>query len=175
MKKSKITHQKILTVAEELFTTHQLNKVTVEQISKLSHINRSTFYRHFPSFEDLIIELVEEKITTINRPLNINPYNEFLVLLQVIEDNFLLFQHIITQLDQFHYRFQQLLNVRLHEIKLTEFANIDINNPANVELFYNVVIAIFSSWLLSPKKINKQDVNSFVVKHFFNVFENNKD
>ena len=110
MKKAEITHRKILTIAEELFTTHELNKVTVEQISKLSHINRSTFYRHFPSYEDLIIELVQEKITIINRPLNINPYNEFLVLLQVIEDNFLLFQHIIVQLDQFHYRFQQLLN-----------------------------------------------------------------
>ncbi|HJG83832.1 MAG TPA: TetR/AcrR family transcriptional regulator [Weissella thailandensis] len=168
MKKAEITHRKILTIAEELFTTHELNKVTVEQISKLSHINRSTFYRHFPSYEDLIIELVQEKITIINRPLNINPYNEFLVLLQVIEDNFLLFQHIITQLDQFHYRFQQLLSERLHEIQLTEFTNSNINNPADAELFYNVVIAIFSSWLLSPDTINKQDVKNFVSKHFFN-------
>ena len=47
MKKAEITHRKILTIAEELFTAHELNKVTVEQISKLSHINRSTFYRHF--------------------------------------------------------------------------------------------------------------------------------
>lgn len=168
MKKTEITHQKILTIAEELFTTHELNKVTVEQILKLSHINRSTFYRHFPSYEDLIIEIVRKKITTNNKSSNNDPYDEFLAILQIIEDNFLLFQHIIVQLDQFHYRFQQLLNERLHEIKLTEFTNIDINNSADTELFYNVIIAIFSSWLLSPETINKQNIESFVVKHFFN-------
>lgn len=168
MKKTEITHQKILTIAEKLFTTHQLNKVTVEQISKLSHINRSTFYRHFPSYEDLIIEIVRKKIAINNKSSNNDPYSEFLAILKIIEDNFLLFQHIIVQLDQFHYPFQQLLNERLHEIKLTSSTNIDINNVADTELFYNVMIAIFSSWLLSPETINKQDIENFVAKHFFN-------
>lgn len=114
------------------------------------------------------MKLFVKKIAINNKSSNNDPYSEFLAILKIIEDNFLLFQHIIVQLDQFHYPFQQLLNERLHEIKLTSSTNIDINNVADTELFYNVMIAIFSSWLLSPETINKQDIENFVAKHFFN-------
>ncbi|CAH0416743.1 TetR/AcrR family transcriptional regulator [Periweissella fabaria] len=168
MKKYEQTHQKILTVAEELLVSNQKNKVSVEKISNAARINRSTFYRHFPAYNDLIGEIVRVKLSEISNEPN-GVVVEMQRIFDVIEGNFKLFQHILNQVDDFKYVFQQLLFERIKYIGLTNFRGINLESPAEAELIYRTVVAIFSAWIENPTVISKEDIIIFAEKHYLNT------
>ncbi|MCM0599620.1 TetR/AcrR family transcriptional regulator [Periweissella fabalis] len=165
MKKYEQTHQKIIQAAEYLLTNNVMTTVSVEKITSYVGINRSTFYRHFPTYQNLIVEIVERKLQAINAVPN-NPMDELEHIVSVIEDNYKLFQHIIMHVDNFKYLFQNLLVERIRYIGLAKFKNINLNNSAETELLYCAVVAMFSTWLENSNSITKQDVITFAQKYY---------
>lgn len=168
MKKFEQTHQKILQVAEELLAANQKNTVSVEKITTVVGINRSTFYRHFSAYNDLIGELVTNKLLVLNNK-PITPMAEMQRVFEVIEDNFKLFQHIVAQVDDFKYIFQQLLFERIKYIGVANFRDINLDSPAEAELIYRTVVAIISAWVENPTVIKKEDVIDFSEKYYLNT------
>jgi AcrR family transcriptional regulator len=51
--------QRLLTTAEELFYAEGIRAVGVEQILHASGVGRASFYRHFPSKDDLVVAVLQ--------------------------------------------------------------------------------------------------------------------
>jgi len=54
------TREKLLKTSLELFNKHGYEHVSVEQITKACNVSKGTFYTHFPSKYDVILEKFEE-------------------------------------------------------------------------------------------------------------------
>ncbi|MFJ7404624.1 MULTISPECIES: TetR/AcrR family transcriptional regulator [unclassified Lysinibacillus] len=59
-KKALETREKLLKTSLELFNKHGYEHVSVEQITKACNVSKGTFYTHFPSKYDVILEKFEE-------------------------------------------------------------------------------------------------------------------
>lgn len=59
-KKALKTREKLLKTSLELFNKHGYEHVSVEQITKACNVSKGTFYTHFPSKYDVILEKFEE-------------------------------------------------------------------------------------------------------------------
>ncbi|MGV9775027.1 TetR/AcrR family transcriptional regulator [Streptosporangium sp. NPDC003464] len=53
--------ERLLDTAEELFYAEGVRAVGVEQILTVSKVGRASFYRHFPSKDDLIVAMLERR------------------------------------------------------------------------------------------------------------------
>ncbi|MEB2278765.1 TetR/AcrR family transcriptional regulator [Lysinibacillus xylanilyticus] len=54
------TREKLLKVSLDLFNKHGFEHVSVEQITKACNVSKGTFYTHFPSKYDVILEKFKE-------------------------------------------------------------------------------------------------------------------
>lgn len=54
------TREKLLKTSLDLFNKHGFEHVSVEQITKACHVSKGTFYTHFPSKYDVILEKFKE-------------------------------------------------------------------------------------------------------------------
>ena len=59
-KKALLTKEKLYITALDLFTKHGFEHVSVEQITKACNVSKGTFYTHFPSKYDVILEKFKE-------------------------------------------------------------------------------------------------------------------
>ncbi|WP_068983353.1 TetR/AcrR family transcriptional regulator [Lysinibacillus xylanilyticus] len=59
-KKALETREKLLKTSLELFNKHGFEYVSVEQITKACNVSKGTFYTHFPSKYDVILEKFKE-------------------------------------------------------------------------------------------------------------------
>ncbi|ACZ86755.1 TetR/AcrR family transcriptional regulator [Streptosporangium roseum] len=53
--------ERLLDTAEELFYAEGIRVVGVEQILAVSKVGRASFYRHFPSKDDLVVAMLERR------------------------------------------------------------------------------------------------------------------
>ena len=63
-KKNK-THRCIMHSAKALFETKDVGRVTVDEIAEKADISRSTFFNHFASIDDLLLELANQEIADL--------------------------------------------------------------------------------------------------------------
>ena len=59
-KKALETREKLLKTSLDLFNKHGYEHVSVEQITKACNVSKGTFYTHFPSKYDVILEKFKE-------------------------------------------------------------------------------------------------------------------
>ncbi|MGY3186034.1 TetR/AcrR family transcriptional regulator [Lysinibacillus sp. TE18511] len=59
-KKALETREKLLKTSLELFNKHGFEYVSIEQITKACNVSKGTFYTHFPSKYDVILEKFKE-------------------------------------------------------------------------------------------------------------------
>lgn len=59
-RKAMETREKLLTTSLELFGKHGFERVSIEQITKACNVSKGTFYTHFPSKYDVILEKFKE-------------------------------------------------------------------------------------------------------------------
>lgn len=75
--------ERLLATAEELFYAEGIRAVGLDRILSVSGVGRASFYRHFPSKDDLVVEVLrgrdlrwrawlDERVTALGgRPLNV--------------------------------------------------------------------------------------------------------
>lgn len=77
-----------------LTASKPFSAIKIQELAETAMINRSTFYRHFNSKEDLVTALIKEMLTDIDVPRDVRRYPPtqrasriMLAVLQVIQDN----------------------------------------------------------------------------------------
>ncbi len=117
--------------------------------------------------DELLNEFLEYKFDSSTQPSEFKSLDaEINNILEVIDTNLGLFQHCVASIAKFNITLQKFLLNRLKVTKIDTTMNIDVNDPAEIELLFNTTVAIFSCWLKSSVNINKQHVIAFLKKHF---------
>ncbi|MGN4126443.1 TetR/AcrR family transcriptional regulator [Lysinibacillus sphaericus] len=84
-KKALETRDKLLKTSLDLFNKYGYEHVSVEQITKACHVSKGTFYTHFPSKYDVILEKFKELdsfYSTVEKSIDRNlPASEKILLL----------------------------------------------------------------------------------------------
>lgn len=65
LRKKDITHRAIMHSAKMLFEKNGIGGVTIDQISNGADVSRSTFFSHFNSLDDLMMQIANEEIRDI--------------------------------------------------------------------------------------------------------------
>ena len=143
-KKALETREKLLKTSLDLFNKHGFEHVSVEQITKACNVSKGTFYTHFPSKYDVILEKFKELdnfYSTVEKNIDGNmPASEKILLLY--REQMLYLTNIVgkdllrtvytaamtNQVEKDHYlispqrKIFQILNTYIEEgIKLGEF------------------------------------------------------
>ena len=92
-KKALETREKLLKTSLELFNKHGFEHVSIDQITKACHVSKGTFYTHFPSKYDVILEKFKELdsfYSTVEKTINHSlPASEKILILYEEQMNYL--------------------------------------------------------------------------------------
>lgn len=64
-KRIQLSKKLIISALFELLSSTDLNKISISLLCKNATVSRNTFYRHFKDVEDVLIYVIDEKITEI--------------------------------------------------------------------------------------------------------------
>lgn len=85
--------ERILTAAEQLFWKYGVRSVTMEDIAKGLGISKKTIYQHFTDKEDILYQVIQEKINADMTEMNCmftgtgNPIEELMMVLEMMRKN----------------------------------------------------------------------------------------
>lgn len=85
--------ERILTAAEQLFWKYGVKSVTMEDIAKQLGISKKTIYQHFTDKEDILYQVIQEKINADMTEMNCmftgtgNPIEELMMVLEMMRKN----------------------------------------------------------------------------------------
>lgn len=92
-KKALETRERLLKTSLELFNKNGFEHVSIDQITKACHVSKGTFYTHFPSKYDVILEKFKELdsfYSTVEKTINHSlPASEKILILYQEQMNYL--------------------------------------------------------------------------------------
>ena len=96
-KRKKESQTKIEKIFVELIQDKEINEITITQICKLAHINRTTFYNNYLDIYDLadkIKEKLEQDVAKLYENERLNGYNsnDFSKIFHLVKENQLFFK-----------------------------------------------------------------------------------
>ena len=146
----------------EMLQNMNYEKITIKQLAELANINRKTFYLHYNSLDDVLEELLQERIDEYARNF---PSSAEQNLPRLIKDFFLycgeenvFLQHIICD------KSCSLIHAKI----LRKFRNLESKKNENREFKYrqNIIdafletalLGIFRQWVADEKRIPLDDI-----------------
>ncbi|WP_234124362.1 TetR/AcrR family transcriptional regulator [Clostridium hydrogenum] len=99
-RRSKRTKRMLKNALIELLKTKNINQISVRELSELADINRATFYLHYKTPHDFLLQLEDELFNIIftsykNHDIN-NQYDFLLLLYKCIGDNYELLKVLLN-------------------------------------------------------------------------------
>jgi len=96
------TREKIITVANKLFSRFGFHKTSMDEIAKISRKAKGSLYYHFASKEDLFKEVVSKEIINIKNQLSILVQNEQLSASEKIKSYFIVRMDVMHNASNYH-------------------------------------------------------------------------
>lgn len=172
-KRRKESQEKIEKIFVELIQEKEINEISVTDICKRTHLNRSTFYANYLDIYDLadkIREKLEMEVTNLYKDENEKGYNSnnFLKLFQNMKENqifyrtyFKLNMDKVTKISQFKYDYH-----------LAKKIYGDENIEYHIEFFMAGFNAVIKRWLFhgcleTPEEMNEIIINEYKNKNIY--------
>ena len=98
-KRSQNSVNKIKTSLMEILKDKKLTEIKISELCKKSNINRTTFYAHYDTVEDVLYEMCEEKIQKVYKLFFNNEYNRTEKLkhgLEIVKNDANLFEYFFN-------------------------------------------------------------------------------
>jgi len=96
------TREKIITVANKLFSRFGFHKTSMDEIAKISRKAKGSLYYHFASKEDLFREVVSKEIINLKEQLAIVIQNEQLNASEKIKSYFIVRMDVLHNASNYH-------------------------------------------------------------------------
>ena len=178
-KKNK-THKSIMHAAKYLFDQKGINNVTVDEISELADISRSTFFTHFNSIDDLLIEIanqeIEDLIEVVSKEQKTGLDNIQLLLITLIEDiykypslsMFLLTNCILNKKNESSKLIVEIIKHELIEDNLDKFKGFDLDELTG--LLLGSVFGLLYQKFIEGTPFNDIEQQKLTICKILNVF-----
>ncbi len=164
-KRRRESQEKIEKVFVELLQTKELHQISVTDICKISHLNRSTFYANYLDVYDLankVKEKLEQEVETLYEDETTNKYNSnnFLKLFHHIKDNQLFYKtYFKLGYDNEHsiFKYDTNLSKEFFDDKFVEY---------HIEFFKNGLNSIIKLWLNNGCKESPEEIDSIIKSEY---------
>lgn len=164
-KRRKQSQEKIEKVFIELLQTKELNEISVTDICKLSHLNRSTFYANYIDIYDLadkVKEKLEQEVKNLYSDETTKKYNsnDYLRLFYHIKENQLFYKtYFKLGFDNRHsiFKYDTNLAKKYFDDKFIEY---------HIEFFKNGLNSIIKLWLKNGCKESPEEIDSIIKSEY---------
>ena len=164
-KRRRESQEKIEKVFVELLQTKELHQISVTDICKISHLNRSTFYANYLDVYDLadkVKEKLEQEVETLYEDETTNKYNSnnFLKLFHHIKDNQLFYKtYFKLGYDNKHsiFKYDTNLSKEFFDDKFIEY---------HIEFFKTGLNSIIKLWLNNGCKETTEEIDSIIKSEY---------
>lgn len=167
------------TFIELLLDRKDFQKISVKEITALSHYNRSTFYDHFKDKDDLLNHVMEDILHGFMMSFKKSyPHKHSYYLNELSENNITFFNYIIEERELFcflffnskHFGFQErLLEVIEHdllsEIVFPEIKVKNIDKNLFLKMKAHIIFSHISFWIESNFKYSISYMNEQLLKN----------
>lgn len=167
-KRRKASRDKIEKTFVELVQTKEINEISVTDICKITHLNRSTFYANYLDIYDLadkIREKLEAEVNDLYREERERKYNShyFLKLLKSIKENQIFYRTYfklnMDQTTEFRFEYDYNLAKVFYEEKYIEY---------HIEFFMAGFNAIIKKWLFNGCIETPEEIESIITSEYKN-------
>ncbi len=164
-KRRRESQEKIEKIFVELLQTKELYQISVTDICKISHLNRSTFYANYLDVYDLadkVKEKLEQEVETLYEDETTNKYNSnnFLKLFHHIKDNQLFYKtYFKLGYDNKHsiFKYDTNLSKEFFDDKFIEY---------HIEFFKTGLNSIIKLWLNNGCKETPEEIDSIIKSEY---------
>ncbi len=167
-----VTKQLISDALLKLLEVKSIEKITITELCKTAHVNRSTFYHHYTSQYDVLTEIEGEKVEDIKEMLQkIDPKKSFTVreqteaILNYLKENksaFLLFMNSKYILKDFS---EKLFDITMEKSFAEECAPRELSDEQK-ELWANFyqggLYYLIYSWLSGDSSADSSDIADLI-------------
>ena len=162
-KKKRESKQKIEKVFIQLLQTKELNEISVTEICKEAHLNRSTFYANYLDVYDLADKValdLEQEVFSLYKEERDTKYNsnDFLKLFRHIKENQIFYQTYFKLNKD-----QNFNGVLLYDTNLSKVFFNDKYVDYHIEFFKAGLNAIIKKWLYNGCKEEPEEID-FIIK-----------
>ena len=168
-KRKKESREKIEKIFVQLIQAKEINEISITDICKKCHLNRSTFYASYIDIYDLadkIRERLEIEIDTIykeERETNHNS-NNFLKLFKNIKENQIFYcTYFKLNMDKTfkveHFQYDYNLSKIIYNDKHVDY---------HIEFFMAGLNAIIKKWLNNGCKESPEEINQIIIDEYKN-------
>lgn len=165
-KKFQKTKVKLFEATISFLSTNSLNELTIKKICYLSNISRTTFYAHYDTINDLIIDLKRNYILndfySKNEFLSKNNMNLLISYFEKNKNFFSIYSKIITKQEK-----KNLLNIVLEKLRETRL----FNDETKLYFIASGYISTMFSWFNNGCDITSKQYEWF--KKYFDHPESN--
>lgn len=160
-KRRKESQNKIIKAFVNIIQEKELNEISVSEICKLAHLNRSTFYANYIDIYDLaekvayeieseVVELYSEERTTKN-----NSHN-YLKLFKHIKENQIFYN------TYFKLNMDKLFIIKEYDTNLSKHLYNDQFIDYHIEFFMAGLNAIIKKWLQNGCQESPEEINAIL-------------
>lgn len=164
-KRRKESQEKIEKTFIQLIQTKELSNISVTDICKLTHLNRSTFYANYIDIYDLADKVrknLEEEVTLLYNDEISNKYNsnDFLKLFRHIKDNPLFYK------TYFKLGFDNEYKIFQYDTNLSKEHFDDKFINYHIEFFKSGLNSVIKLWLENDCKESPEEINSIIQSEY---------
>lgn len=164
-KRRKESQEKIEKTFIQLIQTKELSNISVTDICKLTHLNRSTFYANYIDIYDLADKVrknLEEEVALLYNDEISNNYNsnDFLKLFRHIKDNPLFYK------TYFKLGFDNEYKIFQYDTNLSKEHFNDKFINYHIEFFKSGLNSVIKLWLENDCKESPEEINSIIQSEY---------
>lgn len=157
----------------QLLETKPLNKISISELAEVACINRKTFYAHYSSIEDILAELEDEIVVSIDEYLKeciiseygLNPYYFVQFINSIYTSNPEFYENIVS-IRNYHFFAEKLKSLFKKQVLLSldnipEERKIIVN--LQLEFIISGVAAIYIEWIRKGKPCSFDEVSDLIL------------
>lgn len=165
------TRQTFVNVFCELYSQKPIEKITIQEIAKLSGYNRSTFYQYFTDIYELLDHVEERVFKSINeematREFSTHTFQDALQCLESAEEISIL-KALLGDYGSVHF-IERLKREIPFERLIVDFPANDALAPYIVEFYISTLISTFRLWIRNDKDLSSEELVKLVDTLFTN-------
>ena len=151
----------------ELMKTKSIYKITIKEICENADVNRSTFYKHYNTEFDLLKDIEDEYLNTIEDYITfVNKDFTLRKLLEYLEDNIDVFELFLDNIPGNDF-YERLIKMCFEKMEYDQDL-IKNNDIGNREYLYHFIIfgalSIVKNWMAKKKRESSIELNDALMK-----------
>lgn len=166
-RKTRYTRRAIKEAFNELLRKKPLNEITVKELAETADINRSTFYAHYETIDQLVINIETENAKKILQSFNATDYNDREFIYKTINS---IFGYLLNDTEAAYWFLDQNVTgvgrSMVHDYAEEKFIPLWMNNKSiseidakySFEYLYDGCIGILTRWYNNKSEISENDL-----------------